>query len=44
MGDPAFLRDGAAVTRASADLARLDAELATLADRWETLETIASGG
>ena len=44
LADPAFLRDGAAVTRASADLARLDAEVAAMAERWELLETIASGG
>jgi ATP-binding cassette subfamily F protein uup len=44
LADPAFLRDGAAVTQASADLARMDAELAALAERWEALETIASGG
>ncbi len=44
LGDPVFLRDGAAVTQVHAELARLDTELAAMADRWEALETIASGG
>jgi len=44
LADPILLRDGAAVTQVNADLARLDAELATLAERWELLETIAAGG
>ena len=44
LADPAFLRDGAAVAHASAHLASLEAELAALAERWEALETIASGG
>jgi ATP-binding cassette subfamily F protein uup len=44
LADPAFLRDGAAVAQASAHLASLEAELAALAERWEALETIASGG
>ena len=43
LADPVFLRDGAAVTNTTARLAALDAELAALADRWELLETIASG-
>ena len=42
LADPAFLRDGTSVTRATARLAALDGELATLAERWETLETIAT--
>ena len=44
LADPAFLRDGPAVIQASADLARLDSEVAALAERWELLETIATGG
>jgi len=44
LADPVFLRDGGAVTQASADLARLDTELASMAERWELLETIATGG
>ena len=43
LADPTFLRDGAAVSTASARLAALDAELTALADRWELLETIATG-
>ncbi len=43
LADPTFLRDGAAVAAATARLAALDAELGVLADRWESLETIASG-
>ena len=41
LADPLFLRDGAAVTAASARLEALDAELAVLTERWEILETIA---
>ena len=44
LADPAFLRDGPAVIQASADLTRLDSEVAALAERWELLETIATGG
>jgi ATP-binding cassette subfamily F protein uup len=44
LADPVFLRDGSAVTQASADLARLDTELTSMAERWELLETIATGG
>ena len=44
LADPTFLRDGAAVTALTARLAALDVELASLAARWEMLETIASGG
>jgi len=43
LADPVFLRDGGAVTAASARLAAFDAELTALAERWELLETIASG-
>ena len=42
LSDPVFLRDGAAVAAASARLAALDAELTGLAERWETLETLAA--
>ena len=42
LADPAFLRDGAAVTAAASQLAAVDAELAALAERWELLETIAA--
>ena len=42
LSDPQFLRDGAAVAIATARLASLDADLVTLADRWEALETIAA--
>ena len=42
LADPQFLRDGAAVAIATARLASLDADLVTLADRWEALETIAA--
>ena len=41
LADPLFLRDGAAVTAATARVETLDAELAALAERWEILETIA---
>ncbi|MES3032421.1 MAG: ATP-binding cassette domain-containing protein [Gemmatimonadota bacterium] len=43
LADPAFLRDGSAVTAATARLASIDADLAALASRWELLETIAAG-
>ena len=42
LSDPQFLRDGAAVAIATARLASLDADLVTLAGRWEALETIAA--
>jgi ABC transport system ATP-binding/permease protein len=42
LSDPQFLRDGAAVAIATAQLASLDADLLSLADRWESLETIAA--
>jgi ATP-binding cassette subfamily F protein uup len=42
LADPAFLRDGAAVTAAKARLAALDAEIPALTARWEALETIAA--
>ena len=44
LADPAVLRDGATVAHATARLSEIDGELAALATRWETLETIASGG
>jgi ATP-binding cassette subfamily F protein uup len=40
--DPAFLRDGAAVAEAKSRLAAVTDEIATLTERWETLETMAS--
>jgi ATP-binding cassette subfamily F protein uup len=40
--DPAFLRDGAAVAEAKSRLALLAGEIATLTERWEALETLAS--
>ena len=43
LADPLFLRDGAAVAVATAQLAVIDADLDTLAERWEALESIASG-
>jgi ABC transport system ATP-binding/permease protein len=42
LADPLFLRDGAAVVAATAQLTDIDAELAALAERWELLETIAT--
>jgi len=42
LADPAFLRDGAAVAEAKSRLAVLTAEIATLTERWEALETLAS--
>ena len=41
LGDSAVLRDGAAVVAAKARLAALEAEIATLIQRWEELETLA---
>ncbi len=43
LADPRFLRDGLAVSAASARLAELERELVALAERWESLELIASG-
>ena len=43
MSDPAFLRDGTAVTVANARLAAIDKAVAQLTERWELLETIAAG-
>jgi ABC transporter C-terminal domain len=43
LADPAVLRDGTTVARATSRLSEIDAELATLAARWEALETIAAG-
>jgi ATP-binding cassette subfamily F protein uup len=42
MGDPAFLRDGAAVAKARARLDAIDAEVTKLTERWEALETVAA--
>jgi ATP-binding cassette subfamily F protein uup len=42
LSDPALLRDGAAVARAAARLAALEAEIMELTARWEALETIAA--
>ena len=42
LADPIVLRDGAAVAVLTAHLATLDADLATLTERWESLETIAN--
>ncbi len=42
LADPIFLRDGVAVAAATARLAELETELASLADRWEYLELIAA--
>ena len=42
LADPAFLRDGAAVAEAKSRLAVLTGEIATLTERWEALETLAS--
>ena len=44
LADVLFLRDGIAVAASTARLAALDVELAGLAERWETLETIAATG
>ena len=43
LSDPAVLRDGAAVADARARLAALEREIAALSERWEALETIATG-
>ena len=42
LSDPVFLRDGPAVVAANARLVALDTALGSLAERWETLETIAA--
>jgi ATP-binding cassette subfamily F protein uup len=42
LADPAFLRDGAAVTAAKARLEAIDGEVAGAMARWEELETIAA--
>jgi ATP-binding cassette subfamily F protein uup len=42
LADPALLRDGAAVAEARARLAALESEIASLTERWEALETIAT--
>ena len=44
LSDPAVLRDGAAVAAAKARLDAIEAELATMTDRWVALETIAAEG
>jgi ATP-binding cassette subfamily F protein uup len=43
LADPAFLRDGEAVTAAKARLEAIDGEVAGAMARWEELETIATG-
>ena len=42
LGDPAFLRDGAAVVSAKQRLETLDAEIVEWMARWEALETMAA--
>ena len=42
LSDPAFLRDGLAVAAAKSRLTAVTDEIATLTERWETLETMAS--
>ncbi|MEI6739774.1 MAG: ATP-binding cassette domain-containing protein [Gemmatimonadaceae bacterium] len=42
--DPAVLRDGQAALAAHQQLTAIEAEVATLLERWEALETIASEG
>ena len=42
LSDPAVLRDGAAVAEAKSRLAAVTGEIATLTERWEALETLAS--
>ena len=42
LSDPAVLRDGSAVVTARSRLASVEADLAELTERWETLETIAA--
>jgi ATP-binding cassette subfamily F protein uup len=43
LSDPIFLRDGAATAEAKSRLVAIEAEVASLTQRWEELETIASG-
>jgi len=43
LADPTFLRDGSAVNVSNQRLVAIDAELTTLTERWELLETIANG-
>ena len=42
LADPTFLRDGTAVAKAKARLAKVIAQIDGLTERWESLETIAS--
>ena len=42
LSDPVLLRDGSAVGGVRARVAALDAEIGTLNERWETLETLAA--
>jgi ATP-binding cassette subfamily F protein uup len=42
LSDPAVLRDGSAVVSARSRLVAVEAEIAELTERWETLETIAA--
>ena len=44
LGDPAFLRDGAAVSAAKARLTAIDEEASAAMARWEELEAIAASG
>jgi len=44
LGDPSVLRDGARVLALRSRLETLDLEIPELMNRWELLETIASGG
>jgi len=43
LSDPAFLRDGAVTASAKERLVALDAEIQSLTERWEILETISAG-
>jgi ATP-binding cassette subfamily F protein uup len=43
LSDPIFLRDGSATAEAKARLVAIEAEVASLTERWEQLETIAAG-
>ena len=44
LADPLFLRDGSQVAGATGRLAKLDADVQAMTERWEALELIASGG
>lgn len=44
LADPAFTRNSSALLEANSRLSALEKEIATLTERWETLETLASGG